>query len=813
MKRTLLLAALATFGMGYALADFPSCSIQLPANYTDITDASVLTSVSLTPAWGNNREIRLVEDGPKAYYINMESDAKVFATNTEVTTSLVGTEIIYTFPKLTENGEWEVVIPAGNLECPDNGDKNPEYTKAYTLADPTLDLEAITPVTLTPAPGTALKGINSETGEWTVAFDPEIQKNAGYMKISVTDADPSHIYEDEAFFQQIQINRRENLATGEKLDIDLAEPFKFTWGGNENTSLMYQGYEYSFRFEVRVSEYNEARDGIGEVLGVYECTYKGNTLPDQYADIKLVNVTPTPYNYDPQNPDGYIFEDSQDPHVTLIFDKAVEPVYSYNGQTLTGVNTGSGTSVPFEGTAESFGDGKEWRFTIPKSQIQPPSMYLFFAFKDPETDLPVKGNNGRGNLSTFSFEWMVELGLPTLTAVSPEPMSELDEISRITLSNSDNLYFIEGTGSSEKATLSTKQGGVVYTFDSSMIEFDNSSETKTVTLVADPAFNTPGAYVLTVPKGFFTLAPTPDLEQFAESFQNKAFNCEFYIKETETPETFNAVFLRSEPENNSTVATLNYAELFFDIPAGQYVAQNYEYDGERPVLKNEAGEKAADIDVMFGAAENSMMVSFVPAIIDAGVYSITFPAKYFMQDQSSNYTPEFSLSWTVEGGGAPVEVAYDLELTSDPADNASVTEIGTLSIKYSRLASTADGSMFKAVLMKDGSEVASTFLMPDWTGEFSTGVFNPAITETGTYTLTVPQGTFITDDKLHANPETTFKWTVEPNAVGMIRFENGNAGNVYTLDGRLVVKDATSSDIEKLEKGIYLIGSRKVVVK
>lgn len=805
MKKTLLMAALATFAVSSAYAAFPELEVQFPYA-SEIVKADGLSTVRLKKVgYSDNQNLQAVENGPKAYLLNLETDDEVACTAVEVSGKGSFTQINLTFPALTANGEYQVVVPAGMLETVDGHETNPLYElKTFTMNDPALDLAQLVPVSQTPAPGSALYAVNSESGEWTIAFAPEIQAKAGYMKVVMSDADPNHLYEGEPFYSQIQLNRLQNLGKDEQLNMDLTEPFKWTWGGKTGSGVMYEGFTYKCTFEVRESEYNEARDGKGELLGMYECTFTGNTMPEQYSDAKLVNITPTPADYDPQNPDGYIFEDTNDPHITFFFDKPVEPNIG-----LCGVNTGSGTSVPFEGTAVGSNDNKKWRFTVPKSQIQVPEVLLFFAFKDPETGLPVKGNSGRGANSTFIYAWNVEVGLPTLTAVDPEHQSELEEISSIKLTNSENYFFLTDTGSSEKATLCTKQGEVVYTF--SKVEYDNASDPKTATLVADPAFTTPGAYVLMVPKGFFTMATTAEVEQTGETFQNKAFSCEYYIPEPQTPETFDAVVESTDPENEATVNSLKSVEIFLDLPAGEYAAQNYEFEGEAPVLKNEAGEQVATIDVEYGSADNSMKVNFKPEVTEDGVYTITFPAKYLMQDQSTNYTPEFTLTWTVQSGAGP-EMAYDLVITSNPANNEAVESLGAFNFNFEKEVTLTSGNqMYTAVLMKDGAEVARTFMMPEWMGDQYSGAFTPAISEYGVYSITLPQDTFRSTDGLHANPETVFTWTVGTNGISVIRFVDGIAGDVYTLDGTLVVRQATAEDIEALAAGVYVIGGQKYV--
>lgn len=805
MKKTLLMAALATFAVSSAYAAFPELEVQFPYG-SEIVKADGLSTVRLKKVgYSDTQNLQAVENGPKAYLLNLETDDEVASTAVEVSGKGSFTQITLTFPALTANGEYQVVVPAGMLETVDGHETNPLYElKTFTMNDPALDAVQLVPVSQTPAPGTALNAVNRQSGEWSIAFEPEVQAQAGYMLVMIDDADPNHMYEGEPFHSQIQLNRREVLGTGEQLDMDLSEPFKWTWGGKDGSGVMYEGYTYKCVFEVRKSEYNEARDGKGELLGKYECTFVGNTMPEQYSDAKLVNITPTPANYDPQNPDGYIFKDTNDPHITFFFDKPVEPNLS-----LCGVNTGYGTSVPFEGTAVGSNDNKEWRFTVPKSQIQVPEVLLFFAFKDPETGLPVKGNSGRGANSTFVYSWNVEVGLPTLTAVDPEPQSEVEEISSVKLTNSENYFFLTEAGSSEKATLCTKQGEVVYTF--SKVEYDNASDPKTATLVADPAFTTPGAYVLMVPKGLFTMATTAEVEQMGETFQNKAFSCEYYILEPQVPETFDAVVKSTDPENEATVNSLKSVEIFLELPAGGYAAQNYEFEGEAPVLKNEAGEQVATIDVEYGSADNSMKVTFKPEVTEDGVYTITFPAKYLMQDQSTNYTPEFTLTWTVQSGAGP-EMAYDLVITSNPANNEAVASLGSFNFNFEKEVMLTSGNMmYTAVLMKDGAEAARAFMMPEWTNDQYSGAFTPAISEYGVYSITLPQDTFRSTDGLHANPETVFTWTVGTNGISVIRFVDGIAGDVYTLDGTLVVRQATAEDIEALAAGVYVIGGQKYV--
>ena len=917
--------------VGTALAEFPELKFALPVTYSELTQASQLTSVRLDKSsWTDAQELRFVDNAEQAYIINLESDEKVYASAKEISGKRYN-NIFFTFPALTANGEYEVVIPAGAIETVEGQETNAEITQVYTLNDPSLALPELTPVTLLPAAGTELLAVNRNSGKWTVAFDPEIQKEAGYMKVTMTDADPNHLYEGEPFFAQIQLNRREILGTGTTLDTDLTEPFSFEWGGKDGSGIMYQGYEYKCRFEVRKSEYNEAKDGEGEVLGIYECTYNGKTMPEQYSEAKLVNITPTPSNYDPQNPDGYIFETTNDPHVTFFFDIPVEPNIS-----LCGINTGSGSSVPFEGDAVSANNGKEWRFTIPKSQIQAPEVLAFFAFTDPDSGLPVKGNSGRGANSTFIYAWNVEIGLPTLAVVSPDTEAELDELSAITLSNSENYFFQSNGAPAEKATIQTRQGEVVAELNYSQTTFDNTSDTKTATLSISPAITEPGVYVLMVPKGYFTLSNNLEVDQYEEVYQNKALSIAFTVKGSENPETMNAKFLRSDPENNTTVTSLKEVEIFLDIPADSYAGMDYEMT--KPALKNAAGNDVATTDFEFGSIETSWKMTFSNEITEPGVYSITFPDKFFCEDQTTNYTPAFTLTWTIAEPLASIavvspepeteleqialitlkndddlwftagdpelkatistkqgQVVYTFEngdiifdsatktvkmavapeitdegayvlmvpqgyflladnadataatkslksaalnaefyvkapeapetmnakfLKSDPENNTTVTSLKEVEIFFDIPADSYAGMDYEmtkpALKNAAGDDVASTdfefgSIETSWKMTFSN-----EITEPGVYSITFPDKFFCEDQTTNYTPAFTLTWTIPDSGlsgVSPILSADDVTGDVYSIDGALLIRNATREDVSRLRKGVYLIGGRKYIVK
>lgn len=58
-------------------------------------------------------------------------------------------------------------------------------------------------------------------------------------------------------------------------------------------------------------------------------------------------------------------------------------------------------------------------------------------------------------------------------------------------------------------------------------------------------------------------------------------------------------------------------------------------------------------------------------------------------------------------------------------------------------------------------------------------------------------------------------YTEATNSIAGITLDNKNKAdnNVYDLSGRLVIKNASTSDLQTLNKGIYIHNNRKYIVK
>ena len=125
------------------------------------------------------------------------------------------------------------------------------------------------------------------------------------------------------------------------------------------------------------------------------------------------------------------------------------------------------------------------------------------------------------------------------------------------------------------------------------------------------------------------------------------------------------------------------------------------------------------------------------------------------------------------------------------------------------------------VFMLEGSDAV---MEPDWWDpseeilvgykKFSFDLLE-AVKEDGTYTLYIPEGTFVyqVEPSFPSAPEMTFTYTVVTTDAIAGVFAEAGLVDVYTVSGVCVKKNATADDLKALKKGLYIIGGKKVIIK
>lgn len=309
-----------------------------------------------------------------------------------------------------------------------------------------------------------------------------------------------------------------------------------------------------------------------------------------------------------------------------------------------------------------------------------------------------------------------------------------------------------------------------------------------------------------------TLRAGEDLKQFEFGSEESA-GFQFNYKSDMT-----GAELTVSPEANSTVTSLSTftltAEGYNDIaPSWNY----YPY-----VVYGRETVYTFDLENDVDNSDYSKMVLKLPEeLTEAGVYMLVVPRGTFnLSSSMGELTTNKPLTalYTIEP--ETVEVVYDLEPQAiDPADNSQVEKIEKVTITFPE--GEYGNIYYDALLLNEqGEQVAKGDVTYDWDAwNVFYATFNPAITDEGTYTLCIPEGTFgdldyadNAGDMGHGSKEIRVTYTVKSGSVAGIAAEE-LTGDVYNVAGVLVLRDATAAQIQALDKGLYIVNGKKVLVK
>ncbi len=597
-------------GMATASAAFPELSVAYPYDGTK-TDWNQLSEIRVTCY--ENQELSLTENA-KATFTNLETDQVIDGKLSIELNWMKQYDIYATFGEFPSNGEWEFCLTAGSVRNAE-GEVNPDVTKTYTLNDPVLNTAKLTFEELIPAEGSVVRGLGKEAGTWTFKFADEVQEQIGYFTAEMTDADPNHIYNGEAFYRLAQYSVAEKSA----------KAIDFLWAG-DFISAMYEGYEYKLVFKVYDKEY-------GTLLGQATANYKGGTPIYQYAPETLVSVTP--------DPDTYVFDDdSVISKITMKFSGPVECVTSE-----TEINLGQTATKPFA-SITSNDDKTEWYLNFNKSDLVAPAFDWYAAFTGSD-GARVKGNYGRDAESLFVYQYEVEVGLEAPVLVSPteqECEEGLDELSQIVLQAPGGQVI--NWSYLEHATIMTMQGGEVAVITSDNVE--SSDDNKTITINVTPAITAAGTYLVSFPRSTFSYG-----EDMFTTY-SKRFDFTVVVKQKQ-----GAVLqlVSVDPENGSKVDALQ--EIVLSFRDNSMVGQT---TSGFPV-SNDINEVVAYAQLEYGTEFYQINVYFTAdqrgngdrmSITNDGTYSFTIPTAAIHDDNSGDDSAEINLSYIIGNGTSGV---------------------------------------------------------------------------------------------------------------------------------------------------------------
>lgn len=207
----------------------------------------------------------------------------------------------------------------------------------------------------------------------------------------------------------------------------------------------------------------------------------------------------------------------------------------------------------------------------------------------------------------------------------------------------------------------------------------------------------------------------------------------------------------------------------------------------------------------------------------SGRYQLIFPYACFMfqitADEQGGYANKYTVISYTLGEAPKPSVTYDLAPASITPAAGNVNQIEKIDINF---AQDVNLMLYDAYILNEADEtVAKADIEFDDDINNLTDyhiVFNPAITEKGTYTLYIPEATFGDDAYAdtgagHANAAIRETYVISSTSgVGGLESES-YTGNVYDVTGVCVMENAKASQLNTLSKGLYIFNGKKIVIR
>lgn len=180
-----------------------------------------------------------------------------------------------------------------------------------------------------------------------------------------------------------------------------------------------------------------------------------------------------------------------------------------------------------------------------------------------------------------------------------------------------------------------------------------------------------------------------------------------------------------------------------------------------------------------------------------------------------------ALDEPVGPGIDPAEQEVFFYESVSPESGSTVTSLELIKLWYPDIVDTM-GKDAVVYNKADQSVVSYAQVVYDWDDLYLAKVelLDP-VTEAGEYEVVIPRGAicnnefFMSDGNAGiCNPEIKLVYTVDPTGGSAVEaVEATAASDVYDVHGRLVLRNASAAAVKALPAGIYVVGSRKVVVK
>ncbi|MDE6340970.1 MAG: hypothetical protein K2K93_01505 [Muribaculaceae bacterium] len=239
-------------------------------------------------------------------------------------------------------------------------------------------------------------------------------------------------------------------------------------------------------------------------------------------------------------------------------------------------------------------------------------------------------------------------------------------------------------------------------------------------------------------------------------------------------------------------------------------------------LVYESSSDRAEVEVTFTTWRTPDGVEEPIHLVDEGSYAVVFDHGCFIQGQqydarvSHSLISQFQISGALAGPGPnPSEQETFLYTESSIADGATVEELSEFYLIFPEEVALA--AYYADVVNASDSEPAGKadleLDMEDW-NRINVKLQTP-LKESGTYKVVIPARTigtpaFCESDAKQGicNPEIILTFMVDPAQGGTAQIAAESNETIHDISGRHVAAPA-----DKLPKGIYIIGEKKVIVR
>ena len=782
----------------------PSPELEVTATWqleslTIIADAN-LVQTDITPMWID------------------EDENEIIATVSEFSDPNWG-QYVYNFnlSDFKSNGEYILLLPQGMLKNA-AGELSDKKEIPFTFEVPELAgamFEDFKVLSITP-------DFSKPQGLWdnqVVTINTNHNDAIGMVALTITDNDAYNPLE-------ANIVNSSNFSTNR----ELGDPNPITWTVSNPEGSTYkflEGHNYTAEFVLYNGKDAFGEEGPTKIVSRLTYEFTGTVEGYKYSEVTLESIDPAPFTKVISEPSDAVF--------TYTFSGPVEI-------TKAGSPLGQGGMNEYPSSCLSSNDDKTvWTLDLSDdSYIKTiDSNLVIYVYVQDLDGNQLRGDWGEESESCFTGEWQCELGAFPIVVVSPKSGDSIDCLSEVIVKSESGTPM--AWSNNGEVSIVNKLGEVLGTLVYSQPEgddVDTASDEIHFTKWMDNDWNVTDLNL--VKEGHYAIQFSPGCFVMGEQFDSKvsrSLTSTLIITGAldNTPddpgvdpaEQETLEYTAVDPENGSTVAKIDVIKISFAEDIMINGCDVVVYSSDQKIV----GAGVGDLD-WDNFAFDYVLVKLNEPITDPGRYMVSIPARSIGSDgyeegKTGTCNPEIRLFYTIEGAEGPDVPGVDPSeqetfnyVKADPASGSTIASLSQIAVTFADAVQDSDFDKVIEVYDADDKLVTTATFDYNW-DDFNTidiTLVNP-VTDNGNYVVVIPSRTFF--DEAYANsegksgvcnPEIRLSYTVD-TGLGVDAISDASNSNVYDMQGRIVLTDATSDAIKTLDKGIYIVGGKKVVVK